>query len=135
MASACSKPFRICWPTGRGLDFVFGPSSIFGPVIRRDVKMNSMQPISTLPEAEAPRLPCPAPATDAGESRLAVIPGESGAVQPPETPPQQAEPYQDDRALHAMFASLTGGVSPVALSLAYIDWASHLTGAPQRRME
>jgi polyhydroxyalkanoate synthase len=34
-----------------------------------------------------------------------------------------------------MFASLTGGVSPVALSLAYLDWATHLAAAPQRRVE
>ena len=40
-----------------------------------------------------------------------------------------------DRALHAMLARLTGGISPVALSLAYIDWASHLAAAPQRQME
>src|SRR5258708_38471517 len=34
-----------------------------------------------------------------------------------------------------MLARLTGGISPVALSLAYIDWASHLASAPQRQME
>jgi polyhydroxyalkanoate synthase len=34
-----------------------------------------------------------------------------------------------------MMARLTGGISPVALSLAYINWASHLAAAPQRRME
>jgi polyhydroxyalkanoate synthase len=34
-----------------------------------------------------------------------------------------------------MLARLTGGISPVALSLAYIDWISHLVAAPQRRME
>ncbi len=42
--------------------------------------------------------------------------------------------YQVDRAFHAMLARLTGGISPVALSLAYIDWASHLASAPQRRL-
>ena len=44
-------------------------------------------------------------------------------------------PHDGDHALHAMLASLTGGISPVALSLAYIDWASHLAAAPQRQME
>ncbi len=34
-----------------------------------------------------------------------------------------------------MIARMTGGISPVALSLAYLDWASHLVAAPQRRME
>ena len=47
----------------------------------------------------------------------------------------QREPDEGDRALHAMLASLAGGVSPVALALAYIDWASHLAAAPQRRLE
>ena len=34
-----------------------------------------------------------------------------------------------------MLARLTGGISPVALSLAYIDWASHLAAAPQQQMQ
>ncbi|MDB5607947.1 MAG: Polyhydroxyalkanoic acid synthase [Bradyrhizobium sp.] len=34
-----------------------------------------------------------------------------------------------------MLARFTGGISPVALSLAYIDWASHLMAAPQRQMQ
>src|SRR5262245_57572317 len=40
-----------------------------------------------------------------------------------------------DRELHAMVARLTGGISPVALALAYFDWAAHLAAAPQRRLE
>jgi len=32
-------------------------------------------------------------------------------------------------------ARLTGGISPVALTLAYFDWAGHLAAAPQRQME
>ena len=43
------------------------------------------------------------------------------------------EPYPLDRAFHAMLARFTGGISPVALSLAYLDWSSHLaalTAAP-----
>src|SRR5258708_23520874 len=34
-----------------------------------------------------------------------------------------------------MLARLTGGISAVALSLAYIDWASHLAAAPQQQMQ
>ena len=97
--------------------------------------MNSMKPISILPAAQAPRLPCPAHAPGYGEGHRVVSPDEPRAGQEPETKPQQAEPYPADRAFHAMLASLTGGVSPVALSLAYIDWASHLAAAPQRQME
>jgi polyhydroxyalkanoate synthase len=40
-----------------------------------------------------------------------------------------------DRELHAMVARLTGGISPVALALAYFDWAGHLAAAPQRQIE
>lgn len=57
---------------------------------------------------------------------------------PVEAPPADSgppEPYPLDRALHAMVARLTGGISPVALTLAYLDWASHLAAAPQRQLE
>ena len=47
----------------------------------------------------------------------------------------QRERYPADRAFHAMLAWLTGGISPVALSLAYADWALHLAAAPQRQLE
>lgn len=46
-----------------------------------------------------------------------------------------AETYQADRALHAMLARLTGGISPAALLLAYADWLLHLAAAPQRQIE
>jgi len=51
--------------------------------------------------------------------------------------PRPADPESEDldRELHAMFARLTGGVSPVALALACFDWAGHLAAAPQRQME
>ncbi len=95
-------------------------------------EIRPMQPISTLPKAEAPRLPCPAHAPGYVDAR-AVVPVEP---QPLPTPAErQPEAYEADRAFHAMLARLSGGISPVALSLAYIDWASHLAAAPQRRME
>ena len=40
-----------------------------------------------------------------------------------------------DRRLQAWRARLTGGVSPVALSLAYMDWLAHLAGMPGREAE
>jgi polyhydroxyalkanoate synthase len=46
-----------------------------------------------------------------------------------------SEPYPLDRAFHAALARFTGGISPVALSLAWLDWSSHLAAAPQRQME
>jgi polyhydroxyalkanoate synthase subunit PhaC len=99
--------------------------------------MNSAQPISTLPKAEVKRLPCRAHAAGYGEGcRRASISGQLGAVPAPETGEvRQHETYQADRAFHASLARLTGGISPVALSLAYIDWASHLASAPQRQLE
>jgi len=49
--------------------------------------------------------------------------------------PPGSEPYPFDRAFHAMLARFTGGISPVALSLAWLDWSSHLAASPQRQME
>ncbi|MDT4740634.1 PHA/PHB synthase family protein [Bradyrhizobium sp. WYCCWR 12699] len=46
-----------------------------------------------------------------------------------------SEPYPLDRAFHAMLARFTGGISPLALSLAWLDWSTHLAAAPQRQME
>jgi polyhydroxyalkanoate synthase len=80
-------------------------------------------------------LPCRAHAPGYSKAHGS-LPGEPSIQQEAVTPgDQQPEPYQADRAFHAMLARLTGGISPVALSLAYIDWASHLAAAPQRQME
>ena len=40
-----------------------------------------------------------------------------------------------DRILHAAVGRMTGGVSPIGLSLAYLDWASHLLASPGRISE
>jgi polyhydroxyalkanoate synthase len=93
-----------------------------------------MQLKSTLPAAEVPFLR-PAEAEGQGEDRPVVTSAEPSATPKAQMQTPQAERYEADRSLHAMVASLTGGVSPVALSLAYIDWAAHLAAAPQRRME
>ncbi len=94
-----------------------------------------MASTSSLPKAEVPRLPRPADAASNREELRTMVPSEPGAGQGSDTKPQQSEPYPADRTFHAMLAHLTGGVSPVALALAHIDWASHLAAAPQRRME
>ncbi|MBR0845022.1 polyhydroxyalkanoic acid synthase [Bradyrhizobium liaoningense] len=47
----------------------------------------------------------------------------------------ESDRYAMDRAFHATLARFTGGISPVALSLAYLDWGAHLAAAPQRQME
>jgi polyhydroxyalkanoate synthase subunit PhaC len=95
-----------------------------------------MQPMPIKPKAETPVLPCPAHAPGYGKNRQAVVAAESGpspGSEPRDEP--QTERFEADRAIHAMAARLTGGISPVALSLAFIDWAAHLAAAPQRQME
>jgi polyhydroxyalkanoate synthase subunit PhaC len=97
--------------------------------------MDSMQAISGLTGAEVPRLPCRAYAPGYSKD-LSSLPDKPGAqLVAIAHLDQQPEPYQADRAFHAMLARFTGGISPVALLLAYIDWASHLAAAPQRQME
>ncbi len=40
-----------------------------------------------------------------------------------------------DRLLHAREAKFTGSLSPVSLTLAFLDWSLHLANAPGRRLE
>ena len=40
-----------------------------------------------------------------------------------------------DRSLHAAAARFTGGLSPAALAEAYLDWLTHLTYAPGKRLQ
>jgi hypothetical protein len=47
----------------------------------------------------------------------------------------QREDHELDKAFSAMLARATGGISPAALSMAYLDWACHLAAAPQRQIE
>jgi polyhydroxyalkanoate synthase len=60
---------------------------------------------------------------------------------PAATPPQPAEArlgptfHTFDRALRAAEARLTQGLSPTAISGAWLDWAVHLARAPGKRME
>jgi polyhydroxyalkanoate synthase len=44
------------------------------------------------------------------------------------------ETYPADRAFHAALARFSGGISPIALLLAYADWLSHLAASPQRQL-
>jgi polyhydroxyalkanoate synthase len=69
---------------------------------------------------KAPRAvsaPAPAPAS----------PSATGSANPP------FEPY--DRALHALLARVTGGLSPAAIGAAYLDWAVHLLASPGKQAE
>src|SRR5580693_5252774 len=40
-----------------------------------------------------------------------------------------------DQRFHAAIARLTGGLSPLALSQAYTDWAGHLLMSPDKQVE
>jgi polyhydroxyalkanoate synthase subunit PhaC len=88
-----------------------------------------MPSTSILQEAQAPVLPRPSQAV--GE-----VPAKPRSDEAAEAHQQQeGDGDQADRAFHAMLARLTGGISPVALSLAYTDWLSHLAASPQRQIE
>jgi polyhydroxyalkanoate synthase len=51
-------------------------------------------------------------------------------------PPIDEEPTRRlDRLLHAAVAQVTGGLSPISLSLAWADWAWHLAALPGRQLE
>src|SRR5215218_4887556 len=89
---------------------------------------------STLPTPEVTVLPVRSRVAGQSEARPA-----AGPIEPQISSlmkgAESAEIYRADRALHAMLAHLTGGISPAALLLAYTDWLSHLASSPQRRME
>jgi polyhydroxyalkanoate synthase len=61
--------------------------------------------------------------------------GPAGAS-PPEGGPTEAIPTPEalDRALHAVAAQFTGGLSPAAVSLAFADWLFHLATSPGKQM-
>src|SRR5262245_58243953 len=40
-----------------------------------------------------------------------------------------------DRSLHAAVARFTAGLSPAALAHAYLDWVTHLTYSPGKRLQ
>lgn len=59
------------------------------------------------------------------------------ALASPESPLdlEETQSRSFDRYLHAALAKSTFGISPAALSLAYLDWLEHLVGAPGKQME
>ncbi|MGH8786660.1 MAG: poly-beta-hydroxybutyrate polymerase N-terminal domain-containing protein, partial [Cupriavidus necator] len=74
-----------------------------------------------------PAVPCSdgfAAGVSAGSDCAREYPG--AALDKPATP--------IDRLLHAAIARATGGVSPAALWLAWLDWAWHLAGSPGKQM-
>ena len=100
---------------------------------RKNMAMSAVQP-SIVPRAEqraTPDSPVSQPIGVATPAAIAENTPEAAAADFVPT----SEPNPVDRAFHATLARLTGGLSPVALSLAYLDWMSHLAAAPQRQLE
>ena len=61
---------------------------------------------------------------------------DTAAAAPPQDAPANAIPAPEalDRALHAVAARFTGGLSPAAISLAFADWLLHLATSPGKQM-
>src|SRR5437868_4686289 len=82
---------------------------------------------SIMPKSEVSSLP--AAASDDAKASLR---GEDATWLPQY---EENESHPADRAFHAALARFSGGISPVALLLAYTDWLSHLAASPQRQLE
>jgi len=91
-----------------------------------------LAPADAGPASEKPGIPVSfAPARAASQE-----------MEPAALPPEQRDSYAVtafadivDRSLHAAIARVTLGLSPAALTHAYLDWATHLAGAPGKRMQ
>ena len=90
---------------------------------------------SAAASAETPATP-QLPAVIARTRSIAVQAPYSTAFEPNERDSYSVTALADitDRSLHAAIARYTGGISPAALAQAYLDWATHLTDAPGKRL-
>ncbi|MBB4361414.1 polyhydroxyalkanoate synthase [Bradyrhizobium sp. CIR18] len=94
-----------------------------------------MSVVQIFPRAEVPAAQA-LPVNPVAAPEASTVSPETPAGMPAAAdPPPASEPYPLDRAFHAMLARFTGGISPLALSRAWLDWSSHLAAAPQRQME
>jgi polyhydroxyalkanoate synthase subunit PhaC len=69
----------------------------------------------------------------AGNPEAIAPAGPSGSRKAPTVNPMTALADAGERT--AAMARLTGGLSPNALALAYLDWATHLAASPRKQME
>jgi polyhydroxyalkanoate synthase len=90
-------------------------------------KLQAVETAQLAPVIDAPVADTPFFNSGAGSSTERFLQGDS------HNPAPSAESF--DRLVHAMQARLTGGISPVALQLAYVDWFSHLANAPGKQIE
>ncbi|KRQ10197.1 PHA/PHB synthase family protein [Bradyrhizobium manausense] len=91
-----------------------------------------MSIVQILPRTAEPVLPASSVEPVVGAASSATSSNSTGETS---TTEPASECYPLDRMFHAMLARFTGGLSPTALMLAWLDWSSHLAWAPQRRME
>lgn len=77
-------------------------------------------------------LPTKGPPVDAPDKR-ALVPVVSKAEHVPHTHATMEQAL--DKGLKAAQARFTGGLSPIALTGAYADWASHLSSAPGKQLQ
>src|SRR5215470_1903701 len=90
--------------------------------------------IGCLPPSDAPITTVPEAAPGVGKVRRAPRPAASVTDEPSlVASPSIAETV--DRLLHAGVARYTAGLSPSALALAYLDWATHLATAPGKSIQ
>ena len=89
-------------------------------VSRRKTETSVVQLRPSKPQAESERA-----------LRSSVAEGVSAGMELPPGLPS----HDLDRKVHASIASLTGGLSPIALAEAWFDWVSHLAISPGRQME
>ena len=79
-----------------------------------------------------------APAVPAISRPMGLEPATARAPKPPPQPEESLglEAFRSiDRMREALTAQATGGLSPAALALAFMDWSIHLAVAPGKRME
>ena len=100
----------------------------------RTVAMEQTVTSAAAASARSGKLPIPPP----GERSAPVCADESA----PGVAPDQRDSYAVtaladifDRSLHATVARFTMGLSPAAMAHAYLDWATHLAGAPGKRLQ
>jgi polyhydroxyalkanoate synthase subunit PhaC len=90
--------------------------------------------VESLPSPDRPTATVPQAVPGVGKSRRPRRPSASVADESRLVPPLSiAETL--DRSLHAEIARFSAGLSPAALALAYLDWATHLAAAPGKSMQ
>jgi polyhydroxyalkanoate synthase len=97
----------------------------------------TVAPTRTAPHLVADAQPSAPPAATGGERTTRVVARAIEREPVAERDSYAVTAFADitDRSLHAAAARFTFGLSPAALAEAYLDWATHLTFAPGKRLQ